>query len=48
MPAAVADRLTAQSIGIEHVWVAGNAIRRDGIDLEDVSPGEIISPTPHS
>ena len=39
-----ADRLTAQSIGIEHVWVAGTAIRRDGVDLDGVSPGTLVSP----
>jgi N-acyl-D-aspartate/D-glutamate deacylase len=39
-----ADRLTAQSIGIEHVWVAGTAIRTDGKDLDGVRPGQLVSP----
>ena len=33
-----ADRLIAHSRGIEHVWVNGTAIRRDGEDL-DARPG---------
>ena len=44
-----ADRLTAQSVGVEHVWVAGTAIRRDGVDLDDAEleggcPGTLLSP----
>ena len=38
-----ADRLIARSRGIEHVWVGGTAIRRDGEDLE-AHPGQVIKP----
>jgi N-acyl-D-amino-acid deacylase len=40
---ASADRLVADSIGIEHVWVNGEAIRRDGADLAGVRPGVTLS-----
>lgn len=36
-----ADRLIARSIGIEHVWVNGTAIRRDGREV-DAHPGVLI------
>jgi N-acyl-D-aspartate/D-glutamate deacylase len=36
-----ADRLIARSRGIEHVWVNGTAIRRDGDDL-DARPGSLL------
>jgi N-acyl-D-aspartate/D-glutamate deacylase len=36
-----ADRLIAESVGIEHVWVGGVAIRRDGQDL-DSHPGVVL------
>ncbi len=36
-----ADRLIARSRGIEHVWVNGTAIRRDGEDL-DARPGRLL------
>ena len=36
-----ADRLIARSRGIEHVWVNGTAIRRDGEDL-DARPGVLL------
>ena len=37
-----ADRLVAHSTGIEHVWVAGTAIRRDGVDRPGVRPGRLL------
>ena len=37
-----AARLVAESRGIEHVWVAGQAIRRGGVDLADSRPGRLI------
>jgi N-acyl-D-amino-acid deacylase len=37
-----ADRLLVRSTGIEHVWVNGMAVRRDGTDLPGVSPGTLI------
>ncbi len=40
-----ADRLIARSRGIEHVWVNGTAIRRDGEDL-DARPGVLLAAGP--
>jgi N-acyl-D-aspartate/D-glutamate deacylase len=40
-----ADRLIARSRGIEHVWVNGTAIRREGEDL-DARPGALLRGTP--
>lgn len=39
-----ADRLVARSRGIEHVFVAGQAIRSGGRDLPGVSPGRLARP----
>ena len=42
-----ADRLIARSTGIEHVWVAGQAIRSDGRDLPNAgrdAPGRVLRP----
>ena len=36
-----ADRLIARSVGISHVWVNGELIRRDGVDLEK-RPGTLL------
>jgi N-acyl-D-aspartate/D-glutamate deacylase len=36
------ERLISRSVGIEHIWVNGVAIRRDGIDV-DVTPGRFVS-----
>jgi N-acyl-D-aspartate/D-glutamate deacylase len=36
------DRLVSNGIGVEHVWVAGTPIRRDGRDL-DARPGRVAS-----
>jgi N-acyl-D-amino-acid deacylase len=38
-----ADRLVADSIGIEHVWVNGEPIRKHGVDLEGARPGITLS-----
>jgi N-acyl-D-amino-acid deacylase len=37
------DRLVSRSLGIEHIWVAGTAIRRHGSDVDDVSPGALLT-----
>ena len=36
-----ADRLISRSTGIEHVWIAGTAVRRDGADT-DARPGRVL------
>ena len=36
------DRLVSHNVGVEHVWVAGTAIRRHGHDV-DATPGVLIS-----
>jgi N-acyl-D-aspartate/D-glutamate deacylase len=38
-----ADRLTVDSTGIEHAWVNGVAIRRDGLDVAGASPGRVLT-----
>ena len=38
-----ADRLVARSQGIEHVWVNGTVIRRDGADLKGIRPGVLVT-----
>jgi N-acyl-D-aspartate/D-glutamate deacylase len=37
-----ADRLVADAIGIQHVWVAGQAIRLDGADVAHTGPGRLL------
>ena len=37
-----ADRVVARSIGVEHVWVGGTRVRRDGVDLAGVAPGRLL------
>jgi len=37
------DRLVSRSEGIEHIWVAGTAIRRDGLAVEDAHPGTLVT-----
>ncbi|NUS56000.1 MAG: amidohydrolase family protein [Streptomycetaceae bacterium] len=38
-----ADRLVAHSVGIVHVWVNGQAVRQDAVDLDvDVRPGVVL------
>jgi hypothetical protein len=44
-----ADRLIGGSVGMEHVWVNGVAIRTDGTDVDfsarpDARPGVVIRP----
>ncbi len=41
-----ADRLIARSRGIEHIWVAGTAIRSDGADIPDARPGKLLRSRP--
>jgi len=36
------DRLISRSEGIEHVWVGGTAIRRDGVEVEGAAPGRLV------
>jgi len=40
-----ADRLVARSTGIEHIFVAGVAIRHQGVDLPVDGPGRWVRPT---
>ena len=37
-----ADRLVVQSTGVHHTWINGIATRRDGEDVADVAPGQLI------
>jgi N-acyl-D-aspartate/D-glutamate deacylase len=37
-----ADRLIANSTGVEHVWVNGSPIRKDGDDLAETRPGKLL------
>ena len=37
-----ADRLVADSIGVRHVWVAGEPIRADGVDLDAAGTGRLL------
>ena len=37
-----ADRLVADSIGVRHVWVAGEPIRADGRDLDAMGTGRLL------
>ncbi len=37
-----AARLVSLSQGIEHVWIAGRALRRDGRDVPDAHPGRVL------
>jgi N-acyl-D-amino-acid deacylase len=39
---AQAERLLVRSTGIEHVWVNGEATRRDGEELVGVAPGRLL------
>jgi N-acyl-D-aspartate/D-glutamate deacylase len=39
-----ADRVVARSSGIEHVWLAGTAIRSQGRDLPTEGPGRVLRP----
>jgi N-acyl-D-amino-acid deacylase len=36
------DRLISRSNGIEHVWVGGIAIRRDGVEVDGAYPGALV------
>jgi len=37
------DRLLSGSVGIEHVWVGGQQVRRDGAPVEGAYPGRLVS-----
>ncbi|MDW3214606.1 MAG: amidohydrolase family protein [Ilumatobacteraceae bacterium] len=37
-----ADRLVSPSVGIRHIWVNGEPIRRDGDDLAERRPGRVL------
>lgn len=37
-----ADRLVSRPTGIEHMWVNGTIVRRDGCDLDGVRPGRLL------
>ncbi|HVX19965.1 MAG TPA: amidohydrolase family protein [Acidimicrobiales bacterium] len=36
------DRLVCESRGVEHVWVAGTAVRRDGHEVPGAAPGVLV------
>jgi N-acyl-D-amino-acid deacylase len=36
------DRLIARSTGVEHTWINGVAVRRDGQDVAAVAPGRML------
>ena len=38
------DRLISRSLGIEHIWVQGVAIRENGVDVPDATPGALVAP----
>lgn len=40
-----ADRVVSDPYGIEHVWVNGQAIRRNGAPVENAHPGRFVSPS---
>lgn len=37
-----ADRLVARSVGIQHMWVSGTPVRRDGVDQAEAAPGRLL------
>ena len=37
-----ADRLIVRSTGVQHVWVGGVAVRRDGADVDGARPGRLL------
>lgn len=37
------DRLISRSTGMEHVWVGGVAIRRDGAEVDGAMPGQLVN-----
>jgi N-acyl-D-aspartate/D-glutamate deacylase len=39
-----ADRVVADPLGIEHVWVNGQAIRRDATPIAGAGPGRLVRP----
>jgi N-acyl-D-aspartate/D-glutamate deacylase len=36
------DRLISRNVGIEHVWIGGEAIRRDGTAVDGAFPGDVL------
>jgi N-acyl-D-aspartate/D-glutamate deacylase len=40
------DRLVSRNVGTYHVWVNGEQIRRDGVDVDGAAPGRMVSPHP--
>jgi N-acyl-D-aspartate/D-glutamate deacylase len=41
MPAG-SERLIIRATGIEHVWVNGVAVRRDGVEVLGAHPGRLL------
>lgn len=41
------DRIVVRSRGIQHVWVNGEQIRRDGEQIEAATPGRILTAAEH-
>ncbi len=37
------DRLISRNVGIAHIWVAGEQIRRDGVEVPGAYPGAVVS-----
>jgi N-acyl-D-aspartate/D-glutamate deacylase len=37
------ERLVSRSQGVEHVWVAGEAIRSGGVEVEGAAPGSVVA-----
>jgi len=37
------DRLLSGSVGIEHVWVGGEQVRRGGAPVEGAYPGRLVA-----
>jgi N-acyl-D-aspartate/D-glutamate deacylase len=40
------ERLIGRSVGIEHVWVNGTAVRLDGKPADGVHPGQLLTARP--
>jgi hypothetical protein len=41
MPAG-SERLIIRPTGIEHVWINGVAVRRDGVEVPGAHPGRLL------
>ena len=41
------DRLISRNTGIEHIWIGGEAIRRNGVEVSDTYPGRLVTGVDH-